>query len=226
MWAGSRTGPFPYAIYRPSRNSTADSPPNVPGIYEEDIGRKQIPQKCGKEAPRAVHHRAHRKRAAGMFLIRGGASFPTIPGWDGRKQKASPDFSHKKTGPSFHWNPSVFLWSGWRDLNARPQRPERCALAKLSHIPLQERTLHRRATACKLFFQKNFSSRIPSPPRPCPSIPGQAGKRFVHIRQLGFDFMKKGAKTHIPVRLPGKNFFEVALCRTQVPRTILATARS
>ncbi|EEB34146.1 hypothetical protein DESPIG_00831 [Desulfovibrio piger ATCC 29098] len=48
----------------------------------------------------------------------------------------------------------------------------------------------------------------------------------MHIRQLGFDFMKKGAKTHIPVRLPGKNFFEVALCRTQVPRTILATARS
>ena len=29
------------------------------------------------------------------------------------------------------------FWSGWRDLNARPQRPERCALAKLSHIPLQ-----------------------------------------------------------------------------------------
>lgn len=28
------------------------------------------------------------------------------------------------------------IWSGWRDLNARPQRPERCALAKLSHIPL------------------------------------------------------------------------------------------
>ena len=33
-----------------------------------------------------------------------------------------------------------FLWSGWRDLNARPQRPERCALAKLSHIPLRKRT--------------------------------------------------------------------------------------
>ena len=77
---GSRTGPFPCTICRPSRNSTADSPPNVPGIYEEDIGRKQIPQKCGKETLRAVHHRAHRKRAAGMFLIRGGASFPTIPG--------------------------------------------------------------------------------------------------------------------------------------------------
>ena len=30
---------------------------------------------------------------------------------------------------------SVQEWSGLRDLNARPQRPERCALAKLSQIP-------------------------------------------------------------------------------------------
>ena len=34
----------------------------------------------------------------------------------------------------------LFCWSGWRDLNARPQRPERCALAKLSHIPLRKGT--------------------------------------------------------------------------------------
>lgn len=160
-----------------------------------------------------------------MFLIRGGASFPTIQVETAGSRKRAQIPTIKKRAPA-SLEPVCFLWSGWRDLNARPQRPERCALAKLSHIPLQERTLHRRAIACKLFFQKNFSPRISSPPRSCPSIPGQAGKRFVHIRQLGFDFMKKGAKTHIPVRLPGKNFFEVALCRTQVPRTILATARS
>ena len=76
------------------------------------------------------------------------------------------------------------------------------------------------------FFSKKFLFTHFLPSSFLPSIHGQAGKRFVHIRQLGFDFMKKGAKTHIPVRLPGKNFFEVALCRTQVPRTILATARS
>ena len=134
--------------------------------------------------------------------------------------------AHKKNGLQLHWNPSVFLWSGWRDLNARPQRPERCALAKLSHIPLQERTLHRRPAVCKLFFKKIFLRSCQVVYVPARRSPGHGGTCFAHIGQLGFDFMKKGAKTHIPVRLPGKNFFEVALCRTQVPRTILATARS
>ena len=134
-------------------------------------------------------------------------------------------FHHKKRAPA-SLEPVCFLWSGWRDLNARPQRPERCALAKLSHIPLQERTLHRRPAVCKLFFQKNFSPPCQVVSVPARRSPGHGGTCFAHIGQLGFDFMKKGAKTHIPVRLPGKNFFEVALCRTQVPRTILATARS
>ncbi|WP_301964962.1 hypothetical protein, partial [uncultured Desulfovibrio sp.] len=105
--------------------------------------------------------------------------------------------------------------------NARPQRPERCALAKLSHIPFQEGTLRRSRLPCKLFLQKNFSGHL----RPFRSR-GISGKTFGNIGQLGFDFIKKGATTLMPVRLPGKNLFEVALCRTQDPRTISATARN
>lgn len=150
---------------------------------------------------------------------------PTITDTDGTRQGTHIVFTIKKRAPA-SLEPVCFLWSGWRDLNARPQRPERCALAKLSHIPLQERTLHRRPAVCKLFFQKNFSPPCQVVSVPARRSPGHGGTCFAHIGQLGFDFMKKGAKTHIPVRLPGKNFFEVALCRTQVPRTILATARS
>lgn len=40
----------------------------------------------------------------------------------------------QKKGHATVVNPLRF-WSGWRDSNARPQRPERCTLAKLSHIP-------------------------------------------------------------------------------------------
>lgn len=151
-----------------------------------------------------------------------------LPPHGHRQYKARDTYrlQHKKNGLQLHWNPSVFLWSGWRDLNARPQRPERCALAKLSHIPLQERTLHRRPAVCKLFFKKIFLRSCQVVSVPARRSPGHGGTCFAHIGQLGFDFMKKGAKMHIPVRLPGKNFFEVALCRTQVPRTILATARS
>lgn len=29
----------------------------------------------------------------------------------------------------------LISWSGWQDSNLRFQRPERCALARLSHIP-------------------------------------------------------------------------------------------
>ena len=76
--AGQVLFPVPFAAHQGTAQRIVHR--TFPAIYEEDIGRKQIPQTCGKEAPRAVHHRAHRKRAAGMFLIRGGASFPTIPG--------------------------------------------------------------------------------------------------------------------------------------------------
>ncbi len=31
-----------------------------------------------------------------------------------------------------------FLWSGWRDLNPRPQRPERCALSQLRYTPIRK----------------------------------------------------------------------------------------
>lgn len=44
----------------------------------------------------------------------------------------------KKKGVPKNDTPIAFLWSGWCDLNARPQRPERCTLTKLSHIPLRE----------------------------------------------------------------------------------------
>lgn len=131
-----------------------------------------------------------------------------------------PDLGNKKRAPA-SLEPVCFLWSGWRDLNARPQRPERCALAKLSHIPLQEGTLRRSRLPCKLFLQKNFSGHL----RPFRAR-GISGKTFGNIGQLGFDFIKKGATTLMPVRLPGKNLFEVALCRTQDPRTISATARN
>ncbi len=33
---------------------------------------------------------------------------------------------------------AIKIWSGWRDLNARPLRPERSTLAKLSHIPYSD----------------------------------------------------------------------------------------
>ena len=92
-------------------------------------------------------------------------------------------------------------------MNARPQRPERCALAKLSHIPLQERTLHRRPAVCKLFFKKIFLRSCQVVSVPARRSPGHGGTCFAHIGQLGFDFMKKGDKMHIPVRLPGKNFW-------------------
>ena len=96
---------------------------------------------------------------------------PPFPPHGHRQYKARDTYrlQHKKNGLQLHWNPSVFLWSGWRDLNARPQRPERCALAKLSHIPLQERTLHRRPAVCKLFFQKNFSPLMSGGIRSCPA---------------------------------------------------------
>ena len=83
-------------------------------------------------------------------------SLPPITDTDDTRQGTHAACSVKKTGSSFTLEPVYFLWSGWRDLNARPQRPERCALAKLSHIPLQERTLHRRPAVCKLFFKKIF----------------------------------------------------------------------
>ena len=62
---------------------------------------------------------------------------------------------HKK-GAVRHRKAPGFSWSGWRDLNARPQRPERCALAKLSHIPLTGRSIRKKFFPGKLFFH-NFS---------------------------------------------------------------------
>ena len=63
--------------------------------------------------------------------------------------------------------------------------------------------------ACRMqaFFSKKIflrSCQVVSVP--ARRSPGHGGTCFAHIGQLGFDFMKKGAKMHIPVRLPGKNF--------------------
>ena len=101
------------------------------------------------------------------FGLRGGLPFP-LTDTGSTRQGPHTACSIKKRAPA-SLEPVCFLWSGWRDLNARPQRPERCALAKLSHIPLQERTLHRRPAVCKLFFQKNFSPLMSGGIRSCPA---------------------------------------------------------
>ena len=101
------------------------------------------------------------------FGLRGGLPFP-LTDTGSTRQGPHTACSIKKRAPA-SLEPVCFLWSGWRDLNARPQRPERCALAKLSHIPLQERILHRRPAVCKLFFQKNFSPLMSGGIRSCPA---------------------------------------------------------
>ena len=43
-----------------------------------------------------------------------------------------------QNGPDTEDRKPPLTWSGRRDLNPRPQRPERCALTKLRYFPLPE----------------------------------------------------------------------------------------
>ena len=52
-------------------------------------------------------------------------------------------------------NPLRF-WSGWRDSNARPQRPERCTLAKLSHIPNSIKVILNKGRLQDIFYSHFF----------------------------------------------------------------------
>ncbi len=221
VWQKAQGSPFPRTRCHRAGSSTAGQDSEYARQKTERRSMEVTsPQRRRGDRPGSQSHRLCGQDDRNVFLMRGRAA-PLHHRHRPHTAKKTFQIWGTKNGPQLHWNPSVFLWSGWRDLNARPQRPERCALAKLSHIPLQEGTLRRSRLPCKLFLQKNFSGHL----RPFRAR-GISGKTFGNIGQLGFDFIKKGATTLMPVRLPGKNLFEVALCRTQDPRTISATARN
>lgn len=153
-------------------------------------------------------------------------SLPPITDTDDTRQGTHAACSVKKNGLQLHTGTRLFFMVGMARFERAASASRTLRSSQTEPHPVAREDITPKACRMQAFFQKNFSPLASFVIRSCQRSPGHSGTCFAHIGQLGFDFMKKGAKTHIPVRLPGKNFFEVALCRTQVPRTILATARS
>jgi hypothetical protein len=60
-----------------------------------------------------------------MRVVRSASAFGNVWGWfDGGSDLRFSSGKKKKAKPKFR----LLLWSGWRDLNPRPLRPERSAL--------------------------------------------------------------------------------------------------
>lgn len=151
-------GPFPRFLPQPERSLTG---PPVCQIFPAKAGAAISPCKSSRDAGTRTACDLAPPTAPGQdrpngFGLKGCHPSPPLQGPTVDNKECIQIAAIKKRAPA-SLEPVRFLWSGWRDLNARPQRPERCALAKLSHIPLQEGTLHRTPVVCKLFSQK-FSS--------------------------------------------------------------------
>ena len=174
------------------------------------------------ELPATWSHRSRQFKKTGP-LWAGRRTLLPLTDTGSTRQRATYRLQHKKRAPA-SLEPVCFL-VGMARFERAASASRTLRSSQTEPHPVARETLHRGLPYASFFSKKIFSAHV----RWYPFLPDESphgGTCFAHIGQLGFDFMKKGLKRTYRFRLPGKNFFEVALCRTQVPRTILATARS
>ena len=178
------------------------------------------PQRRRRDRPGSQSHRLRRQDDRNVFLMRGRAAPPASQAQAPHSKEHIPDLGNKKRAPA-SLEPVCFFMVGMARFERAASASRTLRSSQTEPHPVARGNITPKPPSMQAFLQKNFSGHL----RPFRSR-GISGKTFGNIGQLGFDFIKKGATTLMPVRLPGKNLFEVALCRTQDPRTISATARN